>query len=177
MIFTIAIQEPGCLQVYHWSHGFLSSDAYLKTRVQSRSPDKYAAWDNDGTLYTNLSSVCRQVYDQTQLLPYLLNTFTFRSSDTMLVWIGCRIPIQMEKVKFLKVPAYSERYYEEGSDKKFTDHFPQLEVLYVDLWRVHGELGDMTAPEFRENLDDRVKTLLKRLIPMSARSEMTEGCP
>jgi hypothetical protein len=162
MIFTMVIQEPGCLQVYNWCHGCLSGDRHLKTRIQSRSPTEDPAWDNAGKLFTNFPLVCRQIYDETCLLLYTLNTFTFRSSEAMLLWIGCRIPIQMRKVKFLKVSAYYEQAYEERSDCVFTDRFPQLEVLYVDLWRKHGEFRGLTAAELRDNLDDRVKTLLKQ---------------
>ncbi|OCK81234.1 hypothetical protein K432DRAFT_425103 [Lepidopterella palustris CBS 459.81] len=50
---------------------------------------------------TLISRTCRQIYDETGLLYYQLNAFSFNSSSTMRRWVGCRLPVQKRALESL----------------------------------------------------------------------------
>jgi hypothetical protein len=92
----MVLQEP-CLLVQNWSCSTLSSDQYLTTYINPNQEDPHhdfgTAWEDTDSPYAVVSSVCRQVYYETCLLPYALNTFTFNSHQALTTWIDCRLPI------------------------------------------------------------------------------------
>jgi hypothetical protein len=163
MIFTMVLQGPGCLQVYHGTWDHVSGVWHLETQIRPESATENVAWDDIGSLYVTLSSVCRQVYNETSLLPYALNTFTFLSAEAMTLRISYRLPIQLEEVMALKVPKdFFLLSYEMTSSCTFTKWYSKLETLYLNLWLRHGDMSGWTADRFRNHLDDRKKELLKK---------------
>ncbi|EDU50964.1 hypothetical protein A1F94_007232 [Pyrenophora tritici-repentis] len=164
MIFTFALQGPG-LQIYTGSDGCLSADAaVLKARI-CRGKLNNSLRSGDGVFsYTTLSPVCRQIYDETCLLPYALNSFWFYSTDAMQAWISKRLPAQLRQVKEVKVPAYFESRYEFEQGYKFTSYFPMLKVLYIDLWRgrMCNEIIGWSKVQIDEDLQARRRSLLAK---------------
>jgi hypothetical protein len=53
--------------------------------------------------YCILSTVCRQLYDETCLLPYALNTFSPITLKRMDAWLSIRLPVQCNAIVSFKV--------------------------------------------------------------------------
>ena len=98
------------------------------------------------------------------MLPYALNSFGFTSMNALRIWTSSRLPIQSRQIKVLKTPIFFERAYFEQSSCRFTDLFPHLEVLYVDLWnaRFSSEMNGWSADQIEQDIQERTKVLLQR---------------
>jgi hypothetical protein len=82
----------------------------------------------------------------------------------MRIWISCRLPIQLRQVKSLKTAPYSEHCYLRRSDCRFTDLFPHLDVLYVNLWNVRGyrDRDGWSAVQIEQDIQESTKVLLDK---------------
>ncbi|KAI4953754.1 hypothetical protein J4E91_002602 [Alternaria rosae] len=71
---------------------------------------------------------------------------------------------RLRQIKGLKTPPFSDRAYFKQSYCGFTDLFPHLEVLYVDLWnaRYSSERNGWSADQIEQDLQQRTKVLLQR---------------
>jgi len=164
MIFIFALQGPG-LQIYtEYNRCLVADKAVLKAKI-CHGQFKNSLRSGDGiSSYSTLSLVCRQIYSETYLLPYSLNSFWFYSTDAMQRWISHRLPAQLRQIKEVKAPAYFEGIYESEYGYKFTNHFPMLQVLYIDLWRrrMCNEIIGWSKVQIDEDLQARMRSLLAK---------------
>lgn len=95
-----------------------------------------------------LPRVSRQVYAETAILPYSLNTFKFTGHVNKRVgkhrglgycamdcWLDHRIPAQIKAIASLVVDDQYFYRYSEGRRPAFKNRFPALQTLIVDLAR------------------------------------------
>ena len=159
----MVLQKP-CLQIRDFVVHTPTADIILRTQICYGGLNKALVEDKEAESYPLLSLVCRQMYDETCLLPYALNSFGFTSMNALRIWTSSRLPIQSRQIKVLKTPISFERAYFEQSSCRFTDLFPHLEVLYVDLWnaRFSCEMNGWSADQIEQDVQERTKVLLQR---------------
>jgi len=159
----MVLQKP-CLRIHDRVVHSLTADFILRSKVCYGGLNKALVKDKEAGSYPLLPLVCRQMYDETCLLPYALNSFAFTSMSALRIWTSSRLPIQLRQIKVLKTPIFSERAYFEQSSCRYTDLFPHLEVLYVDLWnaRMSSEMNGWSADQIEQDLKERTKVLLQR---------------
>lgn len=163
MIFTMILQKS-CLQTRERAVHNFTADVILRSKICHGELNKALVTDDEAGSYRVLSLVCKQMYDETCLLPYALNSFGFTSMSALRTWTSSRLPIQLRQIKVLKTPPFSDRAYFKQSYCRFTDLFPHLEVLYVDLWnaRYSSEMNGWSADQIEQDLQQRTKVLLQR---------------
>ena len=159
----MVLQEP-CLQVEDFLVHDLTADVILRTNICHGQLNKALVSDDEAGSYRALSLVCRQMYDETCLLPYALNSFGFTSHTAMRTWTSSRLLIQLQQIKVLKIPMFCELRYLNQPSWRFTDIFPHLQVLHVDLWNARDipEMSGWSAEQIEQDLQDRTKVLLQK---------------
>lgn len=105
-----------------------------------------------------LSLVCRQLYVETSLIPYMMNKFSFSSLVAMNFWIKNRNPAQKRAVRSL-VPnfEYLDRV-KRGSRKHPQRYFPNLK--HIDMTDFAWYYGSSTQ-ELKMKLEKLATSPLK----------------
>jgi len=142
----------------------------------------------------SLPRVCRQLYTETGLLPYMLNRFKFSDSRDVLrknvgkytnwnqynaldLWLEHRLPVQIRALASLAPTAhYIERYYWKKRSA-FTSLFPGLRVLDLGLqFRSEDEVGGEGEKWRTEARKRDVESGLQVLFPKASKKDIWGGC-
>jgi hypothetical protein len=100
----------------------------------------------EGKPYCILSTVCRQLYDETCLLPYALNTFSPITLKRMDAWLSLRLPVQCNAIVSFKVTEAMVEDYWFDRHYTFSSMSPNIRRLYVDLWPLPRRHAQPLAP-------------------------------
>jgi hypothetical protein len=114
----------------------------------------------------SLLFVCRQIYKETSLLPFQLNTFQFEDATDLSAWIKMLLPGQRDAIRALKYLAY-DRYmlfFEPEyaySTKRFVglEEFSSLKRVYVYYYKSRDDSDDI-APR-----DNTIEKLIEAALP------------
>lgn len=107
----------------------------LRSSCSDIPPTRSQTW-SEGRPTSLLPVVCRQLYEETSGLLYALNTFAFTDGLSMRVWISCRTPTQRQQIRSLKLPSSTAGYYKSPHNVSLVAIFPQLQTIYIDIWRI-----------------------------------------
>ncbi|KAF2118250.1 hypothetical protein BDV96DRAFT_569538 [Lophiotrema nucula] len=111
-----------------------------------------------------ISRVCRQVYYETALLPYQLNTFSFHGNYSVDdckcfdEWTKSRNPAQKKAVASLQPPRSYFGLYEANRRANFCDKFPglkRLDITYASVYK-------METPQYFHSIKDFPQVLQRR---------------
>lgn len=116
-----------------------------------------------GAPYILLTLVCRQVYHETCLLPYSLNTFSFERT-AFWMWNSNRLPVQRNVIRTLDLPLNPDHLYERQNTFELRSIFPALEKVYVDVTMMFSPaktvaFGSLEA--FKSTVLEKEKSLAK----------------
>ncbi|KAF2622061.1 hypothetical protein BU25DRAFT_426018 [Macroventuria anomochaeta] len=109
-----------------------------------------------------LLRTCRQIYAETRMLPFALNTFSCDDYPTVERWVR-RIPVQMRTVRFLKVSwiisptSNDNRYRRETCGKRFDSHYilSQLEgVIKAEVELRNDGFENKATPSMKQCLSE-----------------------
>jgi hypothetical protein len=146
----------------------------LITVILPHGADYRPAAPGDDLPNLSLPQVCRQIYAETTLLPYMLNHFIFVKSiwalrknvggyvgrnnyTTLDLWLERRLPVQINALTCIApMSQYLERYFA-GKRAAFITRFPGLRVL--DLGALRGYMDS----ELDTELDTEIYTQWRRL--------------
>ena len=110
----------------------------------------------------SLLSVCRQIYKETSILPFQLNTFQFEHQSDLSAWIKTLLPGQRDAIRALKYFTYIRymlfiRPYYAYSTERFVglEEFPSLERVHAYYTKKRGDSDDIAAR------NDTVEKLIK----------------
>ena len=138
----------------------------LRSCCTSIPPTKSQSWTEDKSM-TLLPATCRQLYEETHALLYALNTFAFTDEQSMRVWFSCRTQTQKKQVRSLKLPDTASCYYRSPHDISLAAVYPQLQTIYIDMWRVVARENNP------EELDQKI--LLQLLAAEKVKAWQKEG--
>ena len=161
IIYTMALQE-GCIEIASQSVSLMSFNTILRAYRYSSSPDEPTGIRYQGS-YTSFASVCRQMYSETCLLPYTLNTFCFDSHKAMQTWMSCRLAVQRHAITSFKPPTAMIREYIKKQSSTFKKWLPKLKTLYLDLWApIETRARTMMDEDITSWIEQRKQELEKR---------------
>ncbi|KAF2270746.1 hypothetical protein CC78DRAFT_596414 [Lojkania enalia] len=147
-----------------------TSNSYIKRR--GMSPIVHAGKRNA----LSLLHVCRQLYDETTILPYTLNTFTFHDLYDVDLWIRKTLPCQLETIKSVGICAswaWSDALNYYDLDSQLISKLPGLRKLKISInqfaWILHClsrpqlEDSDLGLRQAEKNLERMIKASYKNL--------------
>ncbi|KAF2847628.1 hypothetical protein T440DRAFT_557310 [Plenodomus tracheiphilus IPT5] len=107
----------------------------------------------------SLLQVCRQIYEETSLLPYALNTFKPVSRKALNTWVSRRLNVQLACVRSIAFCEYIIKEYWASEQYAFKHTLPALKELHLDAWNFLHAVHEVLRCCWCE-LDDELEAML-----------------